>query len=52
MNLVQFLTETILEWVREIAVNLSGRIAEDAIGKQVTRRRRRAKRRPKRRTFR
>jgi len=49
MELIRFLTETIIEWVRDIAVNLSGRIAEDFVGRRVNRRRRVTKRRRKRR---
>ena len=45
MEPIQFLTETIIAWVREIAINLSSRFAEDFIGKRVMRRRRSKRRR-------
>jgi len=46
MDLVRFLREAIIEWARDMIVNLSGRLAEEFVSKRV--RRRAVKRRRKR----
>lgn len=45
MELIRFVTEAIIAWVRDTIINLSGRIAEDFVSKRMKRRRRRIGRR-------
>jgi hypothetical protein len=40
MELIRFIAEMIVEWMRDTAVNLSSRLMEDVVGKRVSRRRR------------
>jgi hypothetical protein len=47
MELIRFLAEAAMEWVRDTLVNVSARIAEEFVGKRV-KGRRKAKRRRKR----
>jgi len=52
MELIRFIAETIMAWARDIAINLSGRVAEEFVGRRLKARRkikRRRKRAPKRR---
>ena len=45
MDLLRFLMEAIFEWVRDIIVNVSGRLVEESFAKRANRRRRRKLRR-------
>jgi hypothetical protein len=47
MELMRFLTEAVIELVRDTVVNLSGRAVEEFLGKRVKRRRRGRGRRTK-----
>ena len=44
MELIRFLMEAIIGWVRDTVVNLFGRLVEDFVSKRVKRRRRRIRR--------
>jgi len=41
MELLQFLRDTLIDWIRDIAINVSGRLAEEFLGKRAKRRNKR-----------
>jgi hypothetical protein len=45
MELMQFLMETIIAWARDVAINVSGRVIEEFVGKRRNRPRKTKQRR-------
>lgn len=47
MNLMQFFFDALAEWVRDTAINLSGRLVDEFVGRRIKRRRAHSKGRRK-----